>query len=232
MKKRVKNTIFGFSSKNDGDMRIYSDNILKNQRNRISFLKKETNSTDFVLAELAHKTNVYKVTKGDKNKIINQTDSLITNEKKINLALTAADCLIIFVYDPKKGSIAIIHAGWKGLINNIIIKTVQQLKINYQSESKDLKVYISPHIKKCHFEIKKDVLNKFKKYKEFIIYKKDKIFIDLFLIAISQLKAAKILNRNINYSNDCTYCCKNKYFSYRRDKLKNFKTMLGYIYLK
>ena len=43
-----------------------------------------------------------------------KADAIITNQKKLPIAVLTADCVPILLYDNKKKIIASIHAGWKG----------------------------------------------------------------------------------------------------------------------
>ena len=61
---------------------------------------------------------------GDK---IPVADALFTTEKGVGLAITHADCLAVIFYDPVHEAIAVIHAGWRGLVQNILARTVDAL---------------------------------------------------------------------------------------------------------
>lgn len=231
---KLKKVKAGFSQKSDANMRIFIDNIKKEtEKNRELFFKKEKiNYSSIVLAQLIHESKVVEVKTKDKGKIIRGADALISQAKDVTLALTAADCLIIYFYDPLNQVIALVHAGWRGLVKNIIIKTVDKLKEKYKSQGNKLKVYISPHIQSCHFEVKEDVLNRFKKQYLKHINKKDKVItVNLAEVAKEQLIQSGLLIKNIQISHDCTYCLKNKYFSYRRNNNQSLETMIAYISL-
>ncbi len=229
-----KNIKYGFSEKPDGNMRVFINQPEKrSKKNRQVFFKKEKiNTRSIVLAELIHGNKVIAVDNQSRGKIIMGADALITKEKNLTLALTAADCLVIYFYDPKKQAIGLAHAGWRGLLNNLITKTVISLEKNYHSQAKDLQIYISPHIQVCHFAIKKNILAQFKKHTNQIIKKEAKIMVNLANIAKEQLIALGILRKNIQVSPECTYCLLNKYFSYRRNANKNLETMIAYLMLK
>ncbi len=223
----------GFSQKPDGNMRVFFDRENKEtESNRRKFWQKNKISPSLiVLADLIHDDKIELVNYLNKGKVIKNTDALITTDPKITLALTAADCLIVYIYDPINQVVALIHAGWRGLIKKIIIKTIEKMTFYYKSDPKELKIYISPHIQKCHFEIKEDVLNYFKNYSKYIT-KSDKLFVDLSAIAKEQLIKSGVINKNIQISSECSYCLKNKYFSYRRNGNKHLETMIAYISLK
>jgi len=229
-----KNIEYGFSKKPDANMRVFLDENenKETEKNRKKFFKKKKIPYySIVFSELIHEDKIKIVNRSDKGKIIRNVDALITNDSNITLTTTAADCLIVFLYDENKKVIALIHAGWRGLLKNIVTKTLKKMEFNFKTNTKNIKVYISPHIQKCHFIIKEDILNNFNKYQKFI-KKSDKISVDLSGILKEQLLNSGILNKNIQLSSECSYCLKDKYFSFRRSKSKKLETMIAYIKLK
>lgn len=189
-------------------------------KNREKFVRRYGITNDrIVTAHLTQGNNIKLVSNKDGGKIIEDTDSLITNEKGIFLAITTADCLPIFILDPKKEAIALIHAGWRGLGLDILGKTLKQMKKNFGSIPKDLIIGIGPGISICHFEVKEDVVNKFREYQKTIQKRKGKIFIDLKKIAFEQLLKEGVEQENIEINPDCTYHEIGEYFSYRRNKI-------------
>ena len=53
-------------------------------------------------------------------------DAMISSRTGQALAIMTADCVPVTLYQPTTGKIAAIHAGWQGLANGIIAKTVAQ----------------------------------------------------------------------------------------------------------
>ena len=49
-----------------------------------------------------------------------KADAIITNQKKLPIAVLTADCVPVLLYDYEKKIIAAIHAGWKGAYRGII----------------------------------------------------------------------------------------------------------------
>ena len=200
-------------------------------KNRIEYFSNlGINTGSIVSSGIIHSNNVAIISNSDKGKIIKGNDGLITDIKNICLTVTVSDCLPVFIYDQKKEVIGIAHASWKCIVRNIINNMVEKFKSQYNSNPKDLKVFIGPHIKKCHFEIKEDVLDKFSKHQEFIIRKDSQYFIDLEGIIKKQLVSLGLNTKNIKISPECTYCNK-EYFSLRRDKPERVTSQIAYIYL-
>ena len=90
-------------------------------------------------------------------------DGLITNKKNLALATTNADCILLLFFDPIKKVIANTHSGWKGTLQRISIKTVQNMIKEFGSNPQDIICCICPSIRKCHFEVDKDVKDMFEK---------------------------------------------------------------------
>lgn len=231
------NLLVSLSKKQDGSMKLtgekkFDKKIIQNQKNFLKKLKININS--LVRTKLAHKEKVKIVNKKHKGKIIPQTDGLLTKEKNLFLSITVADCLPIFLYDPQKEIVGLVHCSWRNLAKNILFKTVIKLKKNLKSQPKDILVGIGPGISQCHFEIGEDVALKFKSFypKEIFLKKDKKIFLNLKEIAKIQLLRAGIKKENIEINPECTFCLKNKYFSWRREKPKILKAMMAVIGLK
>jgi len=158
------------------------------------------------------------------------TDGLITNKKNIILSATNADCILIQFFDPIKKVISNVHSGWKGTYQKISIVAVQKMIDTYDCDPKDILCFIYPSIRKCHFEVHKDVYdifsNTFKdigKAEEFIEEYKivdgnQKWKIDTVLINKIILKNIGIKEENIFDSNICSVCNKDLIHSYRVEK--------------
>ncbi|MBI2028015.1 MAG: peptidoglycan editing factor PgeF [Candidatus Levybacteria bacterium] len=203
------------------------DGSMKNSSfNRQKFLSQfRIDNKDTVTAGLVHGNNIKHVSKYDLGKFIKNTDSLITNEKGVFLTITTADCLPILLYDPKKEAIGLIHAGWRGLVLNIVGHTVKRMGKDFGSKAKNIIAGIGPGISVCHFEVKKDIEKKFKKYQKAIEKRNGKILIDLKKIAFLQLLEGGVKRENIEINPECTFH-KEIYFSFRRDRVLPLKAQL------
>lgn len=205
--------IVALSEKKDGTMR----SVEKNRQKFLGKLGVDVNSV--IRADLVQGNNVKVVSSQEAGKIIERTDGLLTADKNLFLTITVADCLPIFIYDPEKGVVGLIHGGWRNLAKNILTKAVENL-------SKSTLVGIGPGISQCHFEVKEDVLIEFKPY---LKHTQRDNFLDLKKIAKIQLIHSGLKEKNIEISPECTFCLKDKYFSFRRDKFREVKTMLAVI---
>jgi len=175
-------------------------------------------SKDIFLLNQIHSNKLIFIDKNFKfNKKRIKADAVITNQRKIPIAVLTADCVPILLYDNKKNIIAAIHAGWKGAYRGII-KNVINFMLKKGCEEKNIYAVIGPCIGKTNYNVKDDFKKKFlkkdKKNKIFFSNKKNKIHFDLSNYVKSQLLFNKITN--IDMKNIDTFDKKNNFFSARR----------------
>lgn len=161
---------------------------------------------------------------------LTNVDGLITNKTDIVFSLSFADCTPIYLYDPVKKVIGDIHSGWKGTLTQIGKVAVEKMIKEYECNPKDIICCIGPCIKKCHFEVSKDVADSFRE--EFCKMKdideiitctnkeEQKYVIDTTRINQNMMKEAGLLEENIIDSGICTVCNGDYMHSYRVDKEK------------
>lgn len=158
-----------------------------------------------------------------------KTDGLITNKKDIILETTNADCILLLFYDPVKEVIANTHSGWKGTIQRISVKTVEKMKNEFGCNPEDIICCICPSIRKCHFEVDRDVKEMFEnEYNDLkndqlcdIIQEKipnEKWNIDTVLINNIILQKAGLKEENIVDSGICSVCHSDLIHSFRVEK--------------
>ena len=171
-----------------------------------------------------------------------KTDGLITNKRNIGLSTTNADCILLLFYDPINKIIANTHSGWRGTLQRISVKTVEKMRKEYGSNPEDIICCICPSIRKCHFEVDKDVKDMFeeefqdlgKENLENIIEEKikDKKWnIDTVLINQIILEKVGLKKENIIDSKICSVCNKDLIQSYRAEK-EGYGLNTALIYLK
>lgn len=185
------------------------------------------NYKNIVKASQAHTDNILNISSENQDELIDtdvKFDGLITNQKQIILATTNADCILLLMFDPVRKVIANVHSGWRGTLQEISVKTVEKMKKDYGCNPKDIIVCICPSIRKCHFEVDKDVYemfyNQFKKLENterFILKKGKKWNIDTVLINKIILENAGILEENIEDGGICSVCNKDKVHSFRAE---------------
>ena len=206
-----------FSSKftNPNISASFSNKFLKSSLNdkRESFaLQSSFVNRSLIIPVQTHSKRV--VFSNESGEIKNCDGSFSTNENLV-CTIQVADCLPIYFAHKFKNVFGLIHAGWRGLVDQIIMSTGQLLLSNkYKLE--EFEVLIGPSIQSCCFEVQSDVVSLFDV--KFVEKKINKSFkVDLQHNAKSDLCVAGFLEKNIEVISICTFCNSDTYFSYRKD---------------
>ncbi len=178
------------------------------------------------MGEQLHTNHIHVVNEIDKGSgwnsedtLIPHTDALITNVLELPIGIRTADCVSVFFYDPNNKAIGIAHAGWKGTVNRIAVKTAQKMTEAFNSNPKDLVVGFGPAIGPCYYAIKEDVIEQvtqaFPNNPELIVRRDSDSFLNLCQANSVQLQEIGIIKENIDESTYCTKDHCNEFFSYR-----------------
>lgn len=81
-------------------------------------------------------------------------DCLITQTTGLGLFLPVADCAATVVHDSKNNVLAVAHLGRHSTVANLASKLILQFKTNYGSDSKNIRIWVGPSIKKTHYRLK------------------------------------------------------------------------------
>jgi hypothetical protein len=170
-----------------------------------------------------HNNNVVAARKDDAGKALKNVDGLLTQEKGLFLSLSVADCLPVYLFDPKSQVVGLLHCGWKGIVKNILEEGIKKMVKEFGSSPENILAGIGPGISKCHFEAGGEVAKKLDSSEGFI---------DLKGLVKEKLLTIGLRQENIEICLDCTFCLNQKYFSYRRDRPTGPQTMVAVIGMK
>jgi polyphenol oxidase len=145
-------------------------------------------------------------------------DALITNCPGVTLAITIADCTPVLVYDPKKQALAAIHAGWRGTVQEIVLKTIQKMHQEYGTIPANCYAYVGTCIDKCSFEVGDEVAAQFAENHKWFNTAVGKYYVNLKEANQDQLVAAGLPAGQIEVSSFSTVLHNGDYFSYRLEK--------------
>lgn len=147
------------------------------------------------------------------------TDALILANKEQAVFLNFADCTPLIFYDSENNIAAVSHAGWRGTVGMIGVKTVQKMGEEFGSKPENIKSAIGPAIGFCCYNVGEDVLNKLmgtvKNSNGLSDTRNDEIFVDLKAINKRQLEEAGL--KEIDVCPYCTVCNNDLFFSYRKE---------------
>lgn len=141
-------------------------------------------------------------------------DGAITNEKELMLLAITADCVPVYILDPVKKAIGMVHSGWRGTVQKITEKAIDLMKENYGSNVDDILIHFGPSICANCYEVEMDLIDEFKKvllcdeiHKVFkpIKEKPEKYLLDVALSIKLSLLRYGIKEKNISKTDICTY---------------------------
>lgn len=234
--KQFKEIIFGFSTKIGPDSvppfffnlsLTVGDDPEKVKQNREYFFNRLGLTTSQIAFQRQVHSDIIKFV--EKPGLLGESDALITRHKSIGLAVSAADCTPVFIYDSENKIIAGVHSGWKGTQKRILKKVLSNLSFHFKSNPENLFVFVGPSISQENYEVGRDVALLFDQ--KYLLFKENKIFLDVPQANLDMLLNHGIPRDNIDVSGLCTYKEKNLLHSYRRDGM-NSGRMLGIIALK
>jgi hypothetical protein len=81
------------------------------------------------------------------------TDGLVTNVPGLCLGVYVADCCAIYLADPVKRAIGLLHSGKKGTELGIATRAVETMAREFGSEPRDLVAQLSPCIRPPWYEV-------------------------------------------------------------------------------
>jgi copper oxidase (laccase) domain-containing protein len=121
-----------------------------------------------------------------------RADGLITNQRGISLGIYVADCCAVFLFDPVRRSIGLIHSGKKGTALAIVSEAIAKMQQRFGTKPRDLIVQLSPCIRPPHYEV------------------------DFATEIIRQARTAGV--EQVYDCGVCTACDLSRYYSYRAEK--------------
>lgn len=150
-------------------------------------------SAPFITAQQVHGNRIAVVAEamaGDK--CFESSDGLITNQRGVCLGIYVADCCAVYLVDPVRDAIGLVHSGKKGTALGIVSNAIKAMAENFGSRASDLVVQLSPCIRPPHYEI------------------------DFAAEIVRQCRTLGVAS--VNDSGVCTACDLNRYYSYRAEK--------------
>ncbi len=201
------------------------------RRTKIDDFLKGLGVADLPLARLeqVHKGAVVRVTsKTDLSSKIAGCDAAITNAKGVALMVLTADCLPVFLYDPDKSAIGIVHAGWRGTLEGITKNIVNAMKSEFKSDPAKILVGFGPAIRQCCYEVSREFLVHFP---DSVVKMAHKYYFDLAGENAEQLLSVGVISKNMFDCGICTSCRSDEFYCYRKEKDKTAR-MASVIMLK
>src|SRR5205085_8630708 len=88
-------------------------------------------------------------------------DGVVTNSPDLVLTVKVADCVPVLIVDRKRRAIGAFHAGWRGTAKRIVGKGIGLMRVEYESDPRDLYAAIGPCIGQCCYPVGPEVIEEF-----------------------------------------------------------------------
>ena len=182
-------------------------------------------------------------------------DALITDTPGLLLGVQIADCVPILLADTKRRVVAAIHAGWRGTLARIAVKTLGRMRMEFGTRASDVVAAIGPAIGQSCYEVGAEVAqafaNQFPPAAEWFegpfaqladgvdplwlpwltmmppghVPPPPRVQLDLRAANRWQLIDTGVPEKHIDVSDLCTACNSDLLFSYRREGAKTGRMM-------
>lgn len=185
---------------------------------------------DLVFTDQVHKIHIRIACAQDKGKgyrrerDYREIDGQITNEENLPLLVFAADCVPLYLVDPVRRAIGLVHSGWRGTAAGIGAAAVRRMSEVYGSDPKDITAVIGPSIGPDHYEVGAEVRGAFEAYYTgeqleacFCPSGPDRYLLDLWTANRIVLTRAGLSAEHVIVSGACTWSLPELFFSHRRD---------------
>src|SRR5438034_5847968 len=87
------------------------------------------------------------------DKCFDSCDGLITTQPGVCLGIYVADCCAVYLVDPVRSAIGLVHSGKKGTELGVVAAAIRAMSTRFGSSASDLVVQLSPCIRPPHYEV-------------------------------------------------------------------------------
>lgn len=149
-------------------------------------------------------------------------DGLITDQPRLALIVTAADCVPVYLYDPVRKVVGAVHAGWRGTVAGIASKAVRAMAERYGCRPADIHGAVGPSIGPCCYEVDDAVATPLRRYygagaEALLLPGKAPGKYQLDLWEANRLDLVSAGVGRVSVAGECTACRVDKLFSHRAE---------------
>jgi purine-nucleoside/S-methyl-5'-thioadenosine phosphorylase / adenosine deaminase len=145
-----------------------------------------------------------------------EADAVATCVPGVAACIAVADCVPVLVADRGGGSVAAVHAGWRGTLARVVSRAVETL-VELGARREDLVAAVGPSIGPCCYEVAPDLLARFRDAFGAEVATAAG-HLDLWRANVRALEDAGIAAARVDVLGRCTACEPRLFYSHRRDR--------------
>jgi YfiH family protein len=170
-------------------------------------------------------------------------DGIVTDIPGALLTAFGGDCPPVYIADPVRGAIGLVHAGWKGTLGRIPAVAVANMTVRFGCDPQDMYAAIGPGVCRDCYEMGNEIYDAFAE--QWSTADADRILsrypavdaagreipggkyhLDLREANLLTLLRSGIPEEHIAVSNVCTKCNADMFYSYRSGHMENEQTAM------
>jgi hypothetical protein len=177
-------------------------------------LTRETGADVVVHSRQVHGCDVHAVPEAPESPeapaLLAPADGHVSDRPGVVLAVTAADCVPVFLVDPERRVVGAVHAGWRGAAAGVLERALSELTERFGSSPADVRVHFGPAICGSCYEVGPEVFEALG-----LRAPTGPTPIDLRAALSARAVRAGIRPTSITVSTHCTRCTGSELFSHR-----------------
>ena len=154
--------------------------------------------------------------------VAGEGDGHATGADGVLLTVPLADCVPVFIVDPSRRTVALLHAGWRGTAAGVVEAGLDTLSEVFESDPGELVVHLGPAICGQCYEVGQEV---FRALGEAAPVHPAPI--DLRSVIRRRTIAAGVRRDDVTVSDECTLCGDGRYYSHRRGDRDRHRGYIG-----
>ncbi|MDZ4829885.1 MAG: polyphenol oxidase family protein [Phycisphaerae bacterium] len=144
-----------------------------------------------------------------------EADAIVSSDARRAVAIRTADCVGVLLASPDTGTVAAVHAGWRGIVAGVVERAVEAVRAR---SSGPMLAAIGPSVSCSRYEVGEEVATAFvgAGLEEHVV-RTGHLRVDCHGAVRSLLRRAGLVDVNIDGEPLCTVSDPIHFFSHRRD---------------
>lgn len=146
-------------------------------------------------------------------------DAVIFDRPSVSALMSPADCSVVMLFDAKHHAAGMVHAGWKGIVANLVGRTLEAMARAFGTDPSTVLVGVGPSVGPCHYRIKNPAQKQLLGWHRYLNDLPDgRTAIDLRSALRDQMLDLGLAADNLTCDDRCTACHLDTFFSHHVER--------------